>query len=114
MVTTESALMLAQLHRERDDTAKLITECEEDARKCKDDDRWISRDLRDPPHKKKGRWLEVHFPSGENGWRPRMVDPALGLAILRAHAADIDARIISINEIIRLELNMPAPPQACA
>lgn len=114
MVTPESALMLAQLHRERDDTAKLIAECEEDAQRCKDEDRWVSRDLRDPPTKRKGRWIEIHFPSGDTATRPRMVDPAIGLAILRAHRADVEARIIAVNEIIRLELNTPAPPQACA
>lgn len=110
MVTESTALLLAHLHRERDATKKLITECEEQQKKC-DDITWEKHfgDPRERPNQNKGRYLEIRIPSGDgSAYCPRMVQPALGLSILRAHLADVQAKIIAANEMVRVELDTPS------
>ena len=108
MVTVESALMLAHLHRERDATQKLLAECEAHAEK--ENETWTSsfEDRRKRPDLNRGRYIEIRIPSGnDTAYCPRMVSPALGLSVLRAHIADIEAKIVEANEIIRIELSAP-------
>ena len=108
MVTVESALMLAHLHRELDAAKRLIAECEAQAER--ENETWTSsfEDRRKRPDLNRGRYIEIRIPSGnDTAYCPRMVSPALGLAVLRAHLAEVEAKIIETNEIIRLELGAP-------
>lgn len=112
MVTEATALMLAHLHREREATKKLIATCEE-AKEQQSQRTWEStfEDRRERPNLNVGRYIEMRIPSGPDSsscFSPRMVSPALGLAILRAHLAEIEARIVTVNEMIRVELDTPA------
>lgn len=112
MVTESTALMLAHLHRERKATQTLIATCEEQKDKQRPGT-WEATfdDRRERPNLNCGRYIEMRIPSGSddsNCIMPRMVSPALGLAILRAHLADVDARIVTVNEMIRVELDTPA------
>lgn len=112
MVTVETALMLAHLHRERDATKTLIATCEDQKDKQRPGT-WEAtfEDKRQRPNLNCGRYIEMRIPSGQDDSScimPRMVSPALGLAVLRAHIADVEARIVAVNEMIRAELDTPS------
>jgi len=108
MITESTALLLAHLHRERDATVSLLAECEKE--KDRDNALW-ERSFGSPndrPNLTKGRYIEVRIPSGgfdSNAYMPRLVNPALGLSILRAHLAEVQAKIVTANEMARLELD---------
>lgn len=110
MISENTALLLAHLHRERDGAKKLIAECEE--QKDRNNDIWTRSygESLERPNLNKGRYIEVRIPSGgsdSNAYCPRMVAPVLGLAILRAHLAEVEAKIIATNEVARIELSTP-------
>lgn len=55
------------------------------------------------------RSLQLGVPSGESSHRLFDVHPALAEAVIRAHIAEKQERLIALNELAKREVNAPIP-----
>lgn len=107
MVTQETAVRIFNCYREIEAATKLL----KDTQQAQQDN--IKEGLsRDAPVIKdafgRERNLELGVPSGSDSRRLFQVSPDLAIAIMQSHLAKMQAQLIELNELARIELDTPA------
>ena len=101
MITQETAAHIWDCYREIAAGKKLLEDMQKGAQENEEDDR-TAPSLRDAFGRK--RHLQLGIPSGQNGHRLLNVAPDLAESVIRAHIANQEAELVTVNEQARIEL----------